>query len=96
MAERIFLGANHYAGGSGTRFASCLYGNIGGSTGSVIPLWRKLIAEGHDTVPVTDPDATRYWMYPNEACDLVMNAFNVMKGGEVFIPELPAYRVGDK
>ena len=94
MAERIFLGANHYAGGNGTRFASVLYGNIAGSTGSVIPTWRKILETG-DTVPVTDPEATRFWMYAHEAAELVLHALESMKGGEVFTPNLPAYRVGD-
>jgi UDP-N-acetylglucosamine 4,6-dehydratase len=94
LAERIFLGANHYAGAHGTRFASCLYGNIAGSTGSVIPTWRKSIAAG-DMIVVTDPDATRFWMYASEAVDLVLNSLEQMNGGEVFTPDLPAYRVGD-
>jgi UDP-N-acetylglucosamine 4,6-dehydratase/5-epimerase len=95
IAERIFLGANHYAGPSRTKFSSCLYGNIAGSRGSVIPIFRKLIEDGQDTMPVTNPDATRFWMYAHEACDLVLKSFKEMTGGEVFIPELPAYRLGD-
>lgn len=94
LAERIFLNANAYAGESGTLFASCVYGNISGSTGSVIPLWRKQL-ETSDTVTVTHPDATRFWMYRHEAADLVLRAIDQMKGGDVFIPTLPAYRVGD-
>jgi len=94
MAERIFLNANAYSGERGTIFASCLYGNISGSTGSVIPIWRKQ-RETSDTVTVTDPDATRFWMYRHEASELVLKAINEMLGGDVFIPTLPAYRVGD-
>lgn len=94
LAERIFLNADSYAGEGGTLFASCLYGNISGSTGSVIPIWRKQL-ETSDTVTVTDPDATRFWMYRHEAADLVLRAIDQMKGGDVFIPTLPAYRVGD-
>jgi UDP-N-acetylglucosamine 4,6-dehydratase len=94
MAERIFLNANAYSGERGTKFASCLYGNISGSTGSVIPIWRKQL-ETSDTVTVTDPEATRFWMYRHEASELVLKAINEMRGGDVFIPTLPAYRVGD-
>lgn len=94
LAERIFLNANAYAGDRGTIFSSCLYGNISGSTGSVIPIWRKQL-ETSDTVTVTDPDATRFWMYRHEAADLVLSAIANMRGGDVFIPTLPAYRVGD-
>ena len=94
MAERLFIDGNNYSGRNGTRFASCLYGNIAGSTWSVIPTWRKILQES-DTVPVSDPSCTRFWMYSDEACDLIFRAINEMRGGEVFIPELPAYRLGD-
>lgn len=94
MAERVFLGANAYAGAKGTKFASCLYGNIAGSTGSVIPTWRRIL-ETQSYVPVTDPNATRFWMYAHEAHDLVIDSIERMKGGEVFTPDLPAYRVAD-
>jgi FlaA1/EpsC-like NDP-sugar epimerase len=94
LAERMFIEANVYSGGEGTKFSSCLYGNIAGSTGSVIPLWREILKTS-DTVPVTDPDATRFWMTDNEACELVFNAMINMKGGEIFRPTLPAYMVSD-
>lgn len=94
LAEKIFLTASHYAGENGTRFAVTRYGNIAGSTGSVIPTWRALL-EKTDTVPVTDPDATRFWMYRKEAVDLVLETIKSMQGGELRIPTLPAYRLGD-
>lgn len=94
IAERIFLNATAYSGAEGTKFCSCVYGNIAGSTGSVIPLWRKQL-ETSDTVTVTDPEATRFWMLRHQAADLVLNAIQSMQGGEVFIPDLPAFRVGD-
>lgn len=94
LAERIFLDANHYRPLDGCKFASCLYGNIAGSTGSVIPTWREILRTCN-VVPVTDPDATRFWMYAHEAADLVLYAIDKMQGGEVFTPDLPAYRVGD-
>ena len=94
LAEKIFLTASHYAGENGTRFAVTRYGNIAGSTGSVIPTWRALL-EKTDTVPVTDPEATRFWMYRQEAVDLVLETIKSMQGGELRIPTLPAYRLGD-
>lgn len=94
LAERIFLSAKHYAGTDGPIFAVTRYGNVAGSTGSVIPMWRDHLTR-HSWVPVTDPDMTRFWMTKQEAVDLVFNTIQSMKGGELAIPELPAYRVGD-
>lgn len=94
LAERIFLSAKHYAGNNGPIFSVTRYGNVAGSTGSVIPMWREHLTK-HDWVPVTDPDMTRFWMTKQEAVDLVFNTIQTMQGGELNIPELPAYRVGD-
>jgi UDP-N-acetylglucosamine 4,6-dehydratase len=96
LAEKLFLAANAGRGASGPLFAVTRYGNIAGSAGSVIPKWRAMIAAGAKTVPVTDPDATRYWMKIEEAVDLVLQTAASMRGGELAIPDwLPAYRLGD-
>lgn len=79
----------------GPRYAVVRYGNVAGSTGSVIPRWREILRIS-DTVPVTDPEATRFWMTVEEAADLVLETAKDMTGGERMIPvELPAYRLGD-
>lgn len=91
VAEKLFLAANNSRGKSGPVFAVTRYGNVAGSTGSVIPLWR---AAG-SMVQVTDPDCTRYYMTIAQAVDLVWQTALTMKGGELAIPELPAYRLGD-
>ena len=92
LAESLFLASNNEL--RGPLFAVVRYGNISGSTGSVIPKWREILRT-EDTVPVTDPDATRFWMTIDQAVDLVFNTARTMKGGELVIPDLPAYRVGD-
>lgn len=91
LAECLFLRA--YDGS--TRFAVTRYGNIAGSAGSVIPQWRQALKAGDPTVPVTDPNCTRFWMTMQQAVDLVARTAATMKGGELVIPELPAYRLGD-
>ena len=93
-AEAVILGAASYAGGYNTIFAVTRYGNIAGSQGSVIPTWRKLAAQKH-AVPITDPECTRFFMWPDEAVNLVLKAINTMEGGEIYVPNLPAYRLGD-
>lgn len=95
MSDALFLNANNTVRSDGPKYAIVKYGNIAGSNGSVIPKWRKMIAAGATKVPVTDPDATRYYMRIEEAVELVNNTIETMIGGEVAIPNLPAYRLGD-
>lgn len=78
----------------GPRYAICRYGNVAGSTGSVIPKWRAIL-RAFDTVPVTDPECTRFWMTRQEAVELVLSTVDTMTGGELRTPTLPAYRLGD-
>jgi UDP-N-acetylglucosamine 4,6-dehydratase/5-epimerase len=95
LAESLFIAANNIAGKKGPKFSLCRYGNVAGSTGSVIPIWRKMAAAGQTLVPVSDPNVTRFWMNIDQAIDLVLDTANSMRGGELNIPELPAYRLGD-
>jgi len=93
LAESLVLAANNISPW-GPRYSVCRYGNVSGSTGSVIPVWRELIAKGF-AVPVTDPDCTRFWMSREEAASLVLGTLATPEGGELAIPNLPAYRLGD-
>jgi UDP-N-acetylglucosamine 4,6-dehydratase len=94
LAERIFLSASTP---TGTKFAVTRYGNVWGSAGSVLPIWRGILASGSRSVPVTDPDCTRFFMLMREALDLVQRTIDTMTGDETepVIPELPAFRLGD-
>lgn len=91
LAETLFRNAYQ---GSGPIFAVTRYGNVWGSKGSVVPRWREML-KTTDTVPVTDPEATRFFMRMSEACDLVAGTISKMRGGELEIPKLPAYRLCD-
>ena len=93
LAEKLFLAANNARGANGPRFAVTRYGNVAGSTGSVIPIWREKLA-AKTVVTVRDPNATRFWMTLAQACELVTAAIESMQGGELFVPDLPAYTVG--
>jgi FlaA1/EpsC-like NDP-sugar epimerase len=92
LAETLFR--NAYRSERGPTFAVTRYGNVWGSNGSVVPRWLGIL-QSSDTVPVTDPDCTRFFMKMKEAVDLVVNTIETMKGGELNIPTLPAYRLGD-
>lgn len=90
MAESLVLAANSMA--LGGRHVVCRYGNVAGSTGSVIPRWRELIAQERP-VPMTDPNCTRFWMSLDEAVELVLTCLTTDK--DLLIPRLPAYRLQD-
>ena len=94
MAEALFLAANGTVGQYGPCFSVVRYGNVAGSAGSVIPLWRHC-KEHRITPNGTDPDCTRFWMRMDQAVDLVMDTAGTMIGGELAIPTLPAYRLAD-
>jgi UDP-N-acetylglucosamine 4,6-dehydratase len=85
-AERVWNASNVYSAGTSTRFACTRYGNVLGSTGSVIPTWRMQMTGGEITV--TDARMTRFFMSMDEAVDLVALALEKMRGSEVFIPKI--------
>ena len=93
LVERLLLAANKSH--PGTRFAAVRYGNIWGSNGSVVPKWLDPKSGWRGKVPITDPECTRFFMLASEATELVMQTIRTMKGGELVIPDLPAYRLGD-
>lgn len=95
VMEALFLAANNTVGASGPRFAITRYGNVWNSNGSIVPTWRRLLEAGAATVPCTDPDATRFFMTLEEAVDLVLHTIDIMRGGELVVPDLPAYRLAD-
>jgi UDP-N-acetylglucosamine 4,6-dehydratase len=92
-AEKIFIQGNAYAGSKGTRFSCVRYGNVIGSRGSVIPLFKEQQKNGKITI--TDPRMTRFWITLDEAVDLVIKALHHMQGGEIFVPRLPSMKIID-
>lgn len=92
-AEKIFVAANFLAAGS-TLFSVVRYGNVVGSRGSVIPLFKKLAAEGK-SLPVTDTRMTRFWITLEQAVDFVLYAHEHMSGREIFIPKIPSMKISD-
>ena len=94
LAESLILNANNITGVEGTRFAATRYGNVSNSTGSVIPTWKRQNERGEKVI-LTDPACTRFWMTATQAVDLVYETIISMQGGELNIPDLPAYRLGD-
>jgi UDP-N-acetylglucosamine 4,6-dehydratase/5-epimerase len=94
-SDKIFVAANNLSGSVGTRFAVVRYGNVVGSRGSVIPFFRKRLAEGTDHLPVTDERMTRFWITLQQGVDFVASSIAMMRGGEIFVPKIPSMRVAD-
>jgi UDP-N-acetylglucosamine 4,6-dehydratase len=94
-AEKIFIAANAISGYGGTQFAVARYGNVLGSRGSVIELFRRLIAEKASSLPITDPRMTRFWISLDQGVDFVLRTLATAKGGEVLVPKLPTMRIVD-
>jgi UDP-N-acetylglucosamine 4,6-dehydratase len=93
VAEKLFIDGNAYAGSQDTRFAVVRYGNVVGSRGSVVGLFRKLASTGK--IPITDNRMTRFWITLAQGVQIVFRAMEDMCGGEIFIPKIPSMRVVD-
>lgn len=94
VGEREWVAANSYTGDGPTSFVAVRYGNVVGSRGSVIPLWRKEAKE-NGSITITDPEATRFWLTMNRACLLVRLALEMGNRGEVFVPRCQSVSVAD-
>jgi len=95
MGERLITAANaHRHGNSNTIFASTRFGNVLGSRGSVVPLFRRQISQG-GPVTLTDAAMTRFVMTLEEAAALVMSSVFMAHGGEVFVTKMPVIRIVD-
>jgi UDP-N-acetylglucosamine 4,6-dehydratase len=89
-SDKIFVAANNLAGADGTRFSVVRYGNVFGSRGSVVPFFRKLIADGADSLPITDERMTRFWITLTQGVNFVLSSMEMMKGGEIYVPKIPS------
>lgn len=91
VAEKLWINANQF---SNTKFSFTRYGNVIGSRGSVVPLFREQAKTG--TITVTDPEMTRFILTIDQAVEFVWDSLQKMKGGEKFIPKnLPAVNIMD-
>lgn len=94
-SDKLFIASNSYVGTKDIKFAVVRYGNVAGSRGSVIPLFQKLVAEGAKELPITDMKMTRFWLRLESAVEMVINAFENMQGGELYVKKIPSMRMSD-
>ena len=93
VAEKLFTQGNAYTGGKKTRFSCIRYGNVVGSRGSVIPLFKEQKKNG--IITITDDRMTRFWITLEQGVRFVMDCIARMKGGETFVPKIPSMKVID-
>ncbi|WP_139709222.1 UDP-N-acetylglucosamine 4,6-dehydratase (inverting) [Aeromonas allosaccharophila] len=94
-SDKLFVAANNMAGKNPTIFSVVRYGNVVGSRGSVVPFFDNLINSGVDTLPITHPEMTRFWLTLQQGVDFVLSNFQRMRGGELFVPKIPSVRITD-
>ncbi len=94
-SDKLFVAANNVAGGHPTRFAAVRYGNVIGSRGSVVPFFKKLVVDGAESIPITHPDMTRFWITLQDGVNFVLKNFERMQGGEIFVPKIPSMHITD-
>lgn len=94
LGERLVSVANYYKGNRRTLFASVRFGNIMGSNGSVVPLFKEQIKAG-GSLTITDKEMTRFVITMSEAIDLICSAIELTKGQETFVWKMRTLRVKD-
>ena len=93
-SDKLFVSAQNIKGRKKIKFSVVRYGNVFGSRGSVVPLFLK---QSNQNIPlsITDPVMTRFTITLDEATNYVLNIINNNKGGEIFVPKLPSYKILD-
>ena len=94
IAERVFIYANRLSVSRGLRFSVVRGGNVWGSRGSVVEVWREQRA-ALKSIQVYNPDTTRFHLPMTDWCAFVWQALQEQHGGEIFAPKLRAWRLGD-
>jgi UDP-N-acetylglucosamine 4,6-dehydratase (inverting) len=92
-SDKLFVAANNAKGSRDLKFSVVRYGNVMGSRGSVIPFFLSRQKSG--VLPITDNRMTRFNISLEQGVRLVLDAFERMWGGEIFVPKLSSYRISD-
>lgn len=94
-SDKLFVSANNLVGFAKTRFAVVRYGNVVSSRGSVIPLFKELLKQGVQRLPITDKRMTRFVITLDEGVNFVLEELQNFSGGEIFVPKLPSIKIID-
>jgi len=91
-SDKLIVNGNVQSAGR-TRFSVVRYGNISGSRGSIIPIWKQLL-EANEQISITDESMTRFWFTLDKAVEFTLGCMERAVGGEIFVPNLRAYDLG--
>jgi len=94
-SDKIFISGNYLSGSKGTRFAVVRYGNVLGSRGSVVEVFKRMVEDGVESLPITDTRMSRFWITLEQATHFVNSCFAHMAGGEIFVPKIPSMMLTD-
>ncbi len=94
-SDKILVAANNLSGSQDTHFSVVRYGNVIGSRGGVVDVFRRLISEGSKTLPITDRRMTRFWITLQQGVEFVLSSLEMMRGGEIFVPRIPSLKIVD-
>ena len=92
-SDKLFISANNYKGDNNMKFSVVRYGNVLGSNGSILPIFKLQAKTGQ--INITDKRMTRFNITLDQGVDFVAKSLSRMMGGEIFIPKLPSYKVVD-
>ncbi|WP_027390194.1 UDP-N-acetylglucosamine 4,6-dehydratase (inverting) [Chrysiogenes arsenatis] len=93
-SDKLFIAGNAYSGGKSPIFSVVRYGNVIGSRGSVIPIFKAKAATGEE-ISITDSRMTRFWITLEQGVQFVLSSFQMMHGGEIFVPKIPSMNIMD-
>ena len=94
-SDKIFIAANNLVGKRNTSFSVVRYGNVMGSNGSVLPLFKTLLKNKAEFFPITNLKMTRFLITLNQGTNFVISSLNLMDGGEIFVPKIPSIKITD-
>ena len=92
-SDKIFIAANHLAGKENSRFSIVRYGNVLGSRGSVLEVFKRAIEERKNFFTITDKNMTRFLITLKESVKFVSDSLKIMQGGEIFVPKIPSIKI---
>ena len=94
-SDKLFVAANNISGGHKTQFSITRYGNVVGSRGSVLPVFKEIHKKDKNYFPITDLRMTRFWITLSDGVFFVLKNFERMFGGEIFVPKIPSIKITD-
>ena len=94
-SDKLFVAANNLVGAAEGQFGIVRYGNVLGSRGSIVPVFRKLIEQKVESLPITDERMTRFWITIRQGVNFVLQCLGEMQGGEIYVPKIPSMKLLD-